>query len=115
MTISTIENATEKSTKPATRRMTSQRFHKRSRRRHSARASFIGVQLTAAMKRGLRGERNGSRSTKRLRQPREHHKVGVKRDTLQTAHAERRKSVLVLQASELALHGGTDTVKAAPS
>jgi hypothetical protein len=51
MTSSRIVNTREKSTKPATSRMRSQRFHKRSRRRHSARASFIGAQLTAAMKR----------------------------------------------------------------
>jgi hypothetical protein len=41
MTISTIVNTREKSTKPATSRMTNKRFHERSRRRHSACASFI--------------------------------------------------------------------------
>lgn len=56
MTISQIVNTTEKSTKPAPSRMRSQRFHKRSRRCHSARVTFIGAQLTAAMKRGLRCE-----------------------------------------------------------
>ena len=44
MTISTTVNTREKSTKPATSRMTSQRFHARSRRRNSARATFIVAQ-----------------------------------------------------------------------
>jgi hypothetical protein len=60
MIISQIVNTTEKSTKPAPSRMRSQRFHKRSSRCHSARVTFIGAQLTAAMKRGLCRERNDS-------------------------------------------------------
>ena len=34
----------------------------------------------------------------------EHHKVGVKLDALQSAHAERQKPVVVLEHSELALN-----------
>jgi hypothetical protein len=60
-TIIRTVSTTEKSTKPAPSRMRSQWRHKRSRWRHSARAPFIGAQLTAAMKRGLCRERNGSR------------------------------------------------------
>jgi hypothetical protein len=96
MTISTIVNTREKSTKPATSRMTSQRFHKRSRRRHSARASFIGAQLTAATKRGPTPRAERLALDHAPPTPREQHKVGVKPDTLQTAR-------------------GAATVKAAPS
>lgn len=64
--------------------------------------------------RKLSRERHGSRPTERLRLPREHHKIGVKLDTLQPANAQRCKSVLVLQASELALDGGAATVKITP-
>ena len=69
-TIIRIVSTTEKSTKPAPSRMRNQWRHKRSRRCHSARAPFIGVQLTAAMKRGLRRERNSPRPvTTRRRLP----------------------------------------------
>jgi len=47
--------------------------------------------------------RHGSRSTERLRQPCEHHKVGVKCDPLDASDAKRRKPVLVLEPPELAL------------
>jgi hypothetical protein len=52
----------------------------------------------------LRRERESPRPSKRLTEPSEHHKVGVKLDTLQTANAQRGQSVLMLQASELALN-----------
>ena len=46
----------------------------------------------------LRGERNYPRPRKRLRESREHRQVGVKRDRLRAAHAERRKPVVVRQS-----------------
>jgi hypothetical protein len=52
----------------------------------------------------LRSELYGSRPVERLRQPGEHHKVGVKLYALQAAHSERRKPVVVLESSELALN-----------
>jgi len=46
--------------------------------------------------------------------PREHHKVGVESGALDTAHAEEREAVVVLQASELALDGRAAAAKAPP-
>src|SRR5207244_5773451 len=43
------------------------------------------------------GESNLSRSTERLREPRQHHEIGVEAHSLQAANAERSKAVLVLQ------------------
>jgi len=48
-----------------------------------------------------------------LRQPSEHHEVGVKADALQAASAKRSQSVVVLQASELALNGNPAPVEIA--
>ena len=64
--------------------------------------------------RGLRREWNGSRSGKRGGEAGEHDEVGVERDPLQAAHAERSEAVVVLQAPELALDGGAATVEIAP-
>jgi hypothetical protein len=63
---------------------------------------------------GLRREENGSRSGERAGEPREDSEIGVERDPLDTAHAERAKSPLVLQASELALDAPASAVQAAP-
>jgi hypothetical protein len=54
----------------------------------------------------LRSKRNGSRSQERLPEPSEHRQIGVERDALNAANAERGEAVVVLQASELALAGG---------
>jgi len=62
----------------------------------------------------LRCERDDSGSGERLREPGEHREVGMKPDTLNPANAERREAVVVLQASELALHCGAATVEALP-
>jgi hypothetical protein len=59
------------------------------------------------------GELNGSRSTERQREAREHHKVGVKPDTLQAAHAERSERVVILEVSEFALYGAAAVVEVA--
>lgn len=59
-------------------------------------------------------ERNGPRPTERLREPREHRQVGVKRDPFQATDAERRELVLVLQPAELALDSATASVEVAP-
>ena len=54
---------------------------------------------------GLRCERLClPRSTERLPETREHHEVSVKLHVRQPAHPERRESVVVLQAPELALN-----------
>jgi len=66
-------------------------------------------------RRGLGRERNCSRSGERLTQHRQHAQVGVERDPFQSAHSQRRKAVVVLQASEGALHGGAATVKLTPT
>src|SRR5439155_22499570 len=59
---------------------------------------------------GLRSQRQGSRPTESLRQPREHHKVGVKLDTLQTPHSERQESVVVFEPAELSFYCATVSV-----
>jgi hypothetical protein len=51
----------------------------------------------------LRRERYRSRSGERVREPGEHRQIGVEPDAL----SERDETVVVLQASELALDGGT--------
>ena len=61
----------------------------------------------------LRRQWHRPRSTERLRQPREHYKVGVKLDTLQPAHAERQKPVVVFQPPELTLNSASATVERA--
>lgn len=63
----------------------------------------------------LRGQRNGSCSGERLRQPREHHKVGVKADALQAASPKRGKRVVVLQAPKLSFNGSAAPVEVFPS
>lgn len=63
----------------------------------------------------LGGERNRSRSTQRLREPCEHRQVGVECHPLQAPDAERRESVIVLQASEFALNGDAASVEVAPN
>jgi hypothetical protein len=55
--------------------------------------------------RGLRRERNGSRSGECGGEARKHHEVSVKRDSLKPANAERGKAVVMLQASKLPFHG----------
>jgi hypothetical protein len=52
----------------------------------------------------LRRERNSPRSGERLREPSQHHEISVKADPLQAADTKRGESVVVLQASELALN-----------
>ena len=52
----------------------------------------------------LRGERKRSGARKRERESREHHKIGVEPNTLQSAHAERRERVMVVEASEFPLY-----------
>lgn len=47
------------------------------------------------------------RLTERLREPSENHKISVKAHALDAAHSEEREAVVVLQAAELALDGGT--------
>ncbi len=55
--------------------------------------------------RGLRRERNGSRSGESLRELGKDAEVGVKRDALKSAHPKRREAVLVFQRRERAFHG----------
>ncbi len=62
----------------------------------------------------LRREWNGLRAVERLREPREHHEVGVKSDALDAANAQRCEAVVVLEPSEFALHGGASTVEPLP-
>jgi hypothetical protein len=45
------------------------------------------------------------------RQPGEDGQVGMKLDTLKTAHSERGKAVIMLQPSELSLNGGASPVE----
>jgi hypothetical protein len=52
------------------------------------------------------GDGYSSRSGESLREPREDAEVGVQRDPRESANAERRQSVLVLEPSELALDNG---------
>ena len=67
------------------------------------------------MKRGLRRERNGSCLRERLRQPRQHHKVSVKRDPLKPTDAKRCQAVFVLERTELTLDRGTTPLERAPT
>jgi hypothetical protein len=60
----------------------------------------------------LRSQRNGPRSGESLRQTGEHYKVGVKADTFQATDAKRGHSVVVLQATELALDRDAALVEA---
>lgn len=55
--------------------------------------------------------RNGPRSGESLRQPGQHHEVGVKLDTLRATSAQGGKPVVVLQASKLALYGNAAAVQ----
>ena len=48
----------------------------------------------------LRCECHLARSAECLREPREYHEVGVNLDALQSAHPERRESVVVFQPSD---------------
>jgi hypothetical protein len=82
---------------------------------HDAHQSKEPVGEYAPLRRwSLRIERYGSRSAERLRQPGEHHKVGVKGYTLQLTDAKRRQSELMLQAAKLSFNGCAATVKIAP-
>jgi hypothetical protein len=60
-----------------------------------------------------RRERNGSRSTERLCEPRQHREVGVKLHALQSANAERQQSVVVLQVAKRTLNSGASAVEVA--
>jgi hypothetical protein len=62
----------------------------------------------------LSREWNGSRSGKGLSEPRKHCQVGMHPNPVKAASAERRQTVLVFQASELALDGSAATVKPLP-
>src|SRR5436309_172312 len=53
------------------------------------------------------------RAAECLRQSREHHKVGVKLDTLQASDPERSEAEVVLQVSELSFHGAATAVEIA--
>lgn len=70
-----------------------------------------GVHLGRSL---LRGHRNRSRSAKRLRKTRQHREVGVELNLGQTTNAERRESIVVLQATELA-RGRSARAKRPPS
>ena len=59
----------------------------------------------------LRSKRNGSRSVERLRQSCQHRQISVQLDARESANAERREAVLVLQPSELALDGSALVVQ----
>lgn len=63
------------------------------------------VLRVARMSGSLGREWNGSRSGQRSGEPGEHHEIGMQRDLLDSAHAQRRESVFVLQAAEVALDG----------
>jgi len=54
----------------------------------------------------LSSERYGALPTERLREPREHSQVSVKLNVGESAHAERREPVFVLEPTKLALDGG---------
>ncbi len=68
----------------------------------------------AASEPKLRRERNGPRSGQRRWEAGEHDEVGVERDPLQTANAERHQRKIMLQAAELPLHGRASPVEVAP-
>lgn len=59
----------------------------------------------------LRRKRNGTRSSKRLSQASEHRQISVKLNLLQPTNAKRGQAVLVLEPTELALHGGAARVQ----
>src|SRR5437763_16872991 len=61
-----------------------------------------------------RCERNDSRPTEGLREPRQHRQVSVERDLRESPSAKRRQPVLVLESAELALHSGATPVEALP-
>src|SRR4051812_19259445 len=61
----------------------------------------------------LRRDRQLARSAQRERESREDREVGVKPDALQSPDAQRRESVVVLQAAELALNGRAAAVEVA--
>jgi Cytochrome c oxidase caa3 assembly factor (Caa3_CtaG) len=65
------------------------------------------------LERGLGGERNCS--GERHAEAGENRQVGVERDALDDTDRQRRQSVLVLQAAELALDGGAASVEVAPA
>jgi len=54
-----------------------------------------------------------SRSIERQREPREHHKVGMKPDAGEAANPKRGERVVGLQAADLAFHRDTATVEVA--
>ena len=68
-------------------------------------------QRSAASVPPLGGERHGASAAEGLRESREHREVGVKLDTREAANAERRKAVVVLQPSELALDSGATAIE----
>ncbi len=59
----------------------------------------------------LRREWKGACPSKCLREACEHRQVGVKLDAGEATDAEWAEAVVVLQASELALHGGSATLQ----
>ncbi len=61
----------------------------------------------------LRRELNLSRPTERLREPRQHHEVGVKLNTLKPTDAERGEAVLVLEFTEAPLDSTATPVQLA--
>jgi hypothetical protein len=70
------------------------------------------VELNPHATRSLSGERESPYSGESLRESSEHHEVNVKAGALQTTNAKRDKSVVVLQALELALdHDSTAVSK----
>jgi len=66
---------------------------------------------TARITASLRRERNGPRTTERLRESREHRQVGVKRDLLQSPDAKWGEAVVVLQPPKLALDSSAAPVQ----
>jgi hypothetical protein len=59
-------------------------------------------------------ERNRSRSGECGGEAGEHHEVGVERDALQPAYAERDEAVVMLQSPKFPFHGGAALVEAPP-
>lgn len=62
----------------------------------------------------LRREGQGTRSHKRLPEAGEHGEVGMNPYPVDATSSKRGKTVLVLEASEFALDGGSATVEALP-
>lgn len=62
----------------------------------------------------LRRDGHSTRPRERLRQPREHGEVGVKRDPLKTANVERGESEPMLQRPELSFDCGAAPVQIMP-